>query len=79
MPARSSKSLFSFSQGSNLRLSPFSRASASPAFSLSCQKSAAAVRCSIPAISLFSVSGSKTPPGLVDARPEGLYFLFELS
>jgi hypothetical protein len=79
MPARSPNSPLSFSQGSNLRFSPFSRASASPAFSLSSQKSAAAVRSSIPAISLFSVSGSKTPPGLVDARPEGLDLLFELS
>jgi len=46
---------------------------------LSAQKSAAAVRDSICAISLFSASGSKTPPGFFDLLAEGCELLFELS
>ena len=79
MPVRSSKSARNFSHGSKRLFSVFNRESASPALSLSCQKSDSAVCFSICAISLFSASGSKTPPGLLDLRPEGLEFLFELS
>lgn len=79
MPVRFSKSARSFSHGSKRLLNVLRRASASPALSLSCQKPGSAVCFSICVISLFSASGSKTPPGLLDLRPEGLEFLFELS
>jgi hypothetical protein len=46
---------------------------------LSSQKSASAVFFSISAISLVSVSGSKTPPGFLDLLSEGGEFLLQLS
>jgi len=45
---------------------------ASPAFSLSCQKSGCPVCFSISSIWFFSATGSKTPPGFFDAGAEAL-------